>query len=433
MNRPVDYFSKQLALPQDNAARAGHYRSIVKAMQSASKDSSADDSDPQISDHETETSHSVEELWSQSAIDLDGITDIMDFLRSYGPVSQSVSDHQKLSSNIKKHPDATRPWKELMSIMLRASHLRASDDRDRIFALLGLTSVPISYGDINDIGTNGIAISYDKSASTVYQNVTKYLLQQCQHLGPLYYKWSVSMNHEDADLQHLELPSWCPDFRRIDWRCYLSLMPTSLPHPWDKIAGESLETHLSCMSNAPRHQHGAPYWPGTYFVQSQDLATPDVLLLKGRIIGQVHQVEPKSEVANSQETGPSYSFLMKHTGVMNAWIMRARTQLTQPAHMFSPVGSGHGADARSLPHRAGQTKAQLYTHWTVATTPQLGDILVHAFGGLLPLVLRRRQSGGYVCCGYAAPSRANGQDQLLDLLSTSLLTAGGIPETFELH
>ena len=323
----LDYFSKPLALPQRNAARAKQYNSIAKALQSASKDSSADDSDPQISDHETETSHSVEELWSQSAVDLDGITDIMDFLRSYGPTPESILDNQRLLSNVKKHPDSARPWKELISIKLRASHLSAYVDRDRIFALLGLTNVPTSYGDANDIGTNGIAISYNKSASTVYQNVTKYLLQQCQHLGPLYYKWAASTDNEDTDLQHLELPSWCPDFRRIDWRRYLDLMPTSLQHPWDKLAGGSLEAHLSCISNAPLHQHGAPYWPGTYFVQSQELATPDVLLLKGRIIGHVHRPNPEAEAetADSPESMPSYSFIMKHTGVMNAYIMRART------------------------------------------------------------------------------------------------------------
>lgn len=427
------YFS----LPRRNDVAQRHVQALKKALQSDSEADSGDDSDDSISDDETNTAKSVEELRSRGSESLAAIGGMLDFLRDLGPApntsSAATNRRVSLSASVRGNHEAIFSARELSSILLRATHLKAVDDRDRVFALLGLTSVPTSYGTRSqDIGYHGIGVDYEQSTSEVYQSVAKYLIQKCQHLGPMYYKWATIEAVDDtADLKDPDLPTWCPDWRCIDRSRYLAAVPIPRQqHPWDFMTASSLDAHLDCIFNAQRLHFNRvkaaiPHWPGTYFVQSQDLSTPDVLKLKGRILGHLETVQELTD-ANACEAQHQLSRL-RHSGVMNMWIMKSNTQLCLPAYSVRPDSPVKEQFHSSPPERRQRHQpAKRFTNWFASTSIESGDILAQVFGGLLPLILRKRREVGYHCVGYAAPEEHAGDQSFLELISNSLLTAAGI-------
>jgi hypothetical protein len=78
-------------------------------------------------------------------------------------------------------------------------HLDSSDPRDKIFALLGLTS------DRKDLSERGVNPDYTKSCRDVYTIATSVLLQQ-GHVSLL----SLVQPHQSS--AHGNLPSWVPDW-----------------------------------------------------------------------------------------------------------------------------------------------------------------------------------------------------------------------------
>lgn len=87
-------------------------------------------------------------------------------------------------------------------LLQKTNHLKATDPRDRIWALLALIEVDVSYGSENSNATAvaGIRINYTLPIAGVFADVTKLLLRNL--LGRLGLLVQIDPN----------LPSWCIDF-----------------------------------------------------------------------------------------------------------------------------------------------------------------------------------------------------------------------------
>lgn len=102
----------------------------------------------------------------------------------------------------------------------RTRNIIASDPRDYVYALLGLTDCVTRPGSsCHAQGRNDIlGIDYARSPSLVFQDLTKYIINT--HAGSL----GVLCGHVPGnDYVDIKLPSWCPDWRRPH-HCLL-------PHP----------------------------------------------------------------------------------------------------------------------------------------------------------------------------------------------------------
>ena len=88
--------------------------------------------------------------------------------------------------------------------------LHASDDRDRIFALLGMSNCCIVKGTDHDnsLSSSILHIDYSQSVSEVYQNFTKYIIRRDQSLNILRCHFPNNQTYKGV-----QLPSWCPDWR----------------------------------------------------------------------------------------------------------------------------------------------------------------------------------------------------------------------------
>lgn len=96
---------------------------------------------------------------------------------------------------------------DLLSMLNAARSLHVTDNRDRIYAFLGLPTA----ADIRD----SISIDYEKTASQVYQDFACHYLDHTQDLSLLHY---VQPN-EAAMSEDPEYPSWVPQWH---WNFYIN-------------------------------------------------------------------------------------------------------------------------------------------------------------------------------------------------------------------
>ncbi|KAK4565268.1 hypothetical protein LTR86_003885 [Recurvomyces mirabilis] len=106
----------------------------------------------------------------------------------------------------------------LECVLAQASNLNASNHRDRIYALLSLSTCPtraLSMQQLSEATPRtvdaAIDIDYSRSTSLVFQDVTKYILDRDRSLQILLYHTGRSHSR-----QKLGLPSWTPDWRRFE-------------------------------------------------------------------------------------------------------------------------------------------------------------------------------------------------------------------------
>ena len=112
----------------------------------------------------------------------------------------------------------------MLVLLLKTKRFLVSDDRDRVFALLGIVNHKVATHQdeyleglpdgrvANDIEPEFFSIDYSKSTSEVYRDTTKYLIKNFQSFLPLYVRPSLL---SDDDLlkkpPFTDLPTWAPD------------------------------------------------------------------------------------------------------------------------------------------------------------------------------------------------------------------------------
>lgn len=113
------------------------------------------------------------------------------------------------------------PGRRIECVLRCARELNSTDVRDRIFRLLELSDAVTETGPTpqrSDLAPSGsLQIDYTYSATRVFQDVTKYILNRDQCLRILYLHVPVTGARND-----LQLPSWTPDWRDPPLHCRAS-------------------------------------------------------------------------------------------------------------------------------------------------------------------------------------------------------------------
>ena len=91
----------------------------------------------------------------------------------------------------------------LLSLLILSLYHESSEPRDRIYALLGLTT---------DANNQGISPRYDISLDVVYRHVTIWIMQQTKDLW-VFCQSRPRRNHQSPK----GIPSWCVDYSRSDY------------------------------------------------------------------------------------------------------------------------------------------------------------------------------------------------------------------------
>lgn len=158
---------------------------------------------------------------------------------------------------------------DIVNVLRGSTLCEASDARDRIYGLLGMSRTRVAKtegaGDEPQI-----EIDYLKSASEVFQDLTRYLIHRENSLSTLYL--TATFGSEE-----LGLPSWTPDWR----------LPTS-NSPWLEEYAES----MSGINTEPRN---------TYF----NVSEAGLLKLKAFRIGTIETAIPNNWVWKMLRPGQS--------------------------------------------------------------------------------------------------------------------------------
>ncbi|KAJ4376470.1 hypothetical protein N0V83_001754 [Neocucurbitaria cava] len=102
--------------------------------------------------------------------------------------------------DLRRQYNASSPEFSLTHLLVRSQHQKATDPRDNIYGLLGLTH------------NLGIVPDYEKSVSTVFYETTAFIIKQDKTLEFICFDQS-----EPQQQERLGLPSWVPDLSTY-WR-----------------------------------------------------------------------------------------------------------------------------------------------------------------------------------------------------------------------
>ncbi|EMC91765.1 hypothetical protein BAUCODRAFT_304131 [Baudoinia panamericana UAMH 10762] len=101
-------------------------------------------------------------------------------------------------------------------VLSGAVDVEATGVRDRIYALLALSNAPIATNlSPKASGTQphvAVLIDYSRSASQVFQDVTKYIMNRNRNLELLIFHVATPSDRND-----LRLSSWTPDWRHFSY------------------------------------------------------------------------------------------------------------------------------------------------------------------------------------------------------------------------
>jgi len=115
----------------------------------------------------------------------------------------------------------------LLDLLMAGREYGASNERDKVYSVLGLARVPMTVGPTiptPNTRTPAFPVDYHKSVSEVYQDVVKFFVNRDRNLDIL----SILLTHRNS-VSDRDLPSWVPD-----WRVPISEIP--LTAHWDFIS-----------------------------------------------------------------------------------------------------------------------------------------------------------------------------------------------------
>ncbi|KAJ9605788.1 hypothetical protein H2200_009637 [Cladophialophora chaetospira] len=103
---------------------------------------------------------------------------------------------------------------DLRKVLLTSSSFRASDPRDFIYGVVGMTNANTRRGGDLDLHhtpkTIALPIDYTRSVSQVFQDATRYLINRDRRLDVILLAFSSRDRGSD-------LPSWTPDWENLDY------------------------------------------------------------------------------------------------------------------------------------------------------------------------------------------------------------------------
>ncbi|KAK5708089.1 hypothetical protein LTR97_000629 [Elasticomyces elasticus] len=124
------------------------------------------------------------------------------------PFPQSLPDLQTLRENVWRfHSCRLKEWGEDLQVILRKTEgQRYSDERDRIYAILGLSSQTVR---------NSIPVDYQTSLAEVFATAASHLMRTKGGMD-VFFDWPRRIEAPRRSESQV-LPSWVPDFRLPQW------------------------------------------------------------------------------------------------------------------------------------------------------------------------------------------------------------------------
>ena len=260
--------------------------------------------------------------------------------------------------------------KDLWTTLHRATHLKATEARDRIFALLPLTSCPTrptraTANNTNTRKENWFGVDYTISPALVHQQLTKYFINRDNRLNFLH---RLDTQRSRPDQSHLPgMPSWTPD--------------------WTDLGDDERMSSLF-----PSDRLFANYGPYEYALPWQKFEDIGILRVEGVRIGTVSSWisladsvlgEFISETCSSGWDPSIYSLQLMHAGVSS--------QLTvdNPRHDLLLPPPWHARQGQCFHEPSGSMDIRRYSgNVLLSRKAQLGDIVVYLDRACEPLVLR---------------------------------------------
>ncbi|OHE97089.1 hypothetical protein CORC01_07530 [Colletotrichum orchidophilum] len=190
----------------------------------------------------------------------------------------------------------------IIDMLVRARQLEASDPRDKIFALLGIsTSV--------DADNKLVAVDYDKPNAKVQADLARYMMEENMSFDMLSY-----VNHSVNVYSSLKgcdeagtLPSWVPDWdgSQVARNLKLTKVTDDVEWEWEPLSGTATATNVICptiLSYLEEEEEEDRK-------RRQDISSKSMawindnmtLVLTGSIIGRIAQVGPAVKLRGRDE------------------------------------------------------------------------------------------------------------------------------------
>ncbi|KAK1722658.1 hypothetical protein CaCOL14_010952 [Colletotrichum acutatum] len=134
-----------------------------------------------------------------------------------------VGNMRKAFMNIAHFNIPSSQPKSIENLLFPTSHLQASNDRDKLYALMGLCNIE-AY----------LTVDYSKATRDIYMDFTRRYAERTGDLSLLY--GAGLCQSESARGENIGLTSWIPDFRGIDGRDPF-LLSAGLSKAFDASAG----------------------------------------------------------------------------------------------------------------------------------------------------------------------------------------------------
>ncbi|RGP63214.1 het-6-heterokaryon incompatibility [Fusarium longipes] len=204
------------------------------------------------------------------------------------------------------------PLDALMSIT--QIKFRASDQRDKVYALLGLA---VECQDPSVV-PDELKPDYNTDVTTLYQRTARFLLQRNGSLAMLTRARGLDGTETRNNRQHdLKLPSWCPDWS--DFHTYNMSICTSLS--WIDYSDSSSPAVLGF----PKQYSASGDSKVDVIETDQSPKYESVLQLRGFTIGEVSHVHP-FHICRSKDRKASNDFDMKMLSVLRLAVSLLPTQ-----------------------------------------------------------------------------------------------------------
>ncbi|KAK8204600.1 hypothetical protein M8818_005038 [Zalaria obscura] len=328
----------------------------------------------------------------------------------------------------------------IVSLLDSALTCEATNPRDRIYALLGMSSVErTTHQHLLERWKDSpmLLVDYQRSISKVFQDFTKYLMNSDANISCL------RLTTFTARHRAMALPSWTVDWSginqtNVDWKGYINaskrrLGPVRLgwQNPTETGTIQLRGYAISCVERIDLTQGQAFAWEIQKIPKDSNGSTELSPRDFEEVMNCLMAVEPETKayvkaLVQRMIDEPQYIWNNLATWQIQVrlqlqnidWRLDAQSSESSDTKHVTARRLGDVAEPtfpfRSLKRRFNQDnqdsqirgrvdwfEGRLEDLWIVPLTTATGDILAHVEGGQDPIVLRPQQSGAYLFVGFA--------------------------------
>lgn len=314
------------------------------------------------------------------------------------------------------HPEEDHNARHFYDLLRSAFHLKATDPRDRLWALAGISRIPIVYGSSSGgfDETVAININYDKPVAQAYAEATRFFLCSLRHAASL-------LDHGRCN--HGVFPSWSLDFESK----YLPQAQES------KASPPVLTPKLGTKFAENRNPQPDPAKISLLASGVSQKKAWSLLARSGWHIGTVCALQSSNEEFDEELTGVKYrifrhggstvmgpdhgyrygpnwhppTVVVKPTPCLKSWLLHAASQ--NEVHYKMPKGPNSAKERMQLvPQEEFAEYVEETRPWGVHGMPAVEDLVIQMEGFSLGFVLRKQLNGCYTYIGRARPMESLG-------------------------